>query len=735
MNRRLSGRLEASAALALMLVPLAFLGLIGILQLYRNAPEAKAARAEMAQRVKVTRLANAVNDAIQDAEVGQRGYLITGSDKYLEPYEAGKKRIPALIAELRSETLDKPDQQRRIAELQAATELKMNELAATISARRKQGFEAAKAIVMTDVGRESMIAIGAVLDQIQEAAADRLQKGLARSETAERQLTATSIEGGVIAALALLAGAWFLSHAYRKAASSERILRATLGSVREGVATFDSADRLRAWNAAFSQILGAAPDALARGADLNFDPKSQPAAAEVSANIAGLRAEGHRTGRPLLVERRTLDGRYLEIFHNPLAGDSSITTLLDVTERRRAEEMLVQTGKLEALGQMTGGVAHDFNNLLTIVIGCVGMLRGAVGENAKALERIEMATLAAERGARLTKQLLAFARRQPLQPEVVAVGALMTEVLPLVRRAVGEAIEIECVSAGGLWNTIVDPAQFQSAVLNLAINARDAMPDGGKLTIEAANASLDDAYAARHAEVEPGQYVLFAITDTGAGMDEATKARALDPFFTTKPVGEGTGLGLPQVYGFVKQSGGHIKIYSELGEGTTVKLYLPRSSGHAPERPVRADRLASSGAETVLLADDDEIVRATVAAMLESLGYTVVTAAGGAEALKILEEGTRIDLLFTDVVMPGPIGGRKLAERAGALIPGLKVLFTSGYTENAIVHNGRLDPGVELISKPYDLARLAAKLRRVLDADVKTAGPQPARAEARGPGE
>ncbi|SFJ99927.1 CHASE3 domain-containing protein [Methylocapsa palsarum] len=733
MNRRLSGRVEASIALALMLVPLAFLALIGFLQVCRNAPEAKAARTEMAQRLKVMELTDAIDSAVRDAESGQRGFLITGSDKYLEPYERARQAIPRLFAELRRETLDKPGQQRRLAELQTTTEAKVDELVATIKARREQGYEAAKAIVETDVGRETMIEIETLLKQIQEAAAGRLQKGLERSEAAERQITATSIEGGVVAALALLAGAWFLSHAYRKAASSERILLATLDSVREGVATFDADDRLLAWNAAFTRILGIAPDALARGANLVFDPITHPAAAEVGAKIVSLREEGRRAARAVLVERKTTDARRLEIFHNPLAGDSSITTLLDVTERRRADEMLLQTGKLQALGQMTGGVAHDFNNLLTIVIGCVGMLREAVGGNSKALERIEMTMLAAERGARLTKQLLAFARRQPLQPEVVAVGPLMTEILPLVLRAVGETIEVECISSGGLWNTIVDPAQFQSAVLNLAINARDAMPDGGKLTIEAVNASLDDSYAARHAEVEPGQYVMFAITDTGLGMDEATKSRALDPFFTTKPVGEGTGLGLPQVYGFVKQSGGHIKIYSEAGEGTTVKLYLPRSDGQAVARPIEPGAFASSAAETVLLADDDEIVRATVAAMLESLGYNVLTAAGGSEALKILEEGTKIDLLFTDVVMPGPIGGRKLAELARAMIPGLKVLFTSGYTENAIVHNGRLDPGVELISKPYTLDRLAAKLRRVLDAESGMAAA--ARVKAGGPGE
>ena len=248
------------------------------------------------------------------------------------------------------------------------------------------------------------------------------------------------------------------------------------------------------------------------------------------------------------------------------------------------------------------------------------------------------------------------------------------------------------------------------------------MADGGKLTIEVANVALDDEYVARHAEVEAGQYVLFAITDTGKGMDAATMARALDPFFTTKPVGEGTGLGLPQVYGFVKQSGGHLKIYSELGEGTTVKLYLPRSLGQETHQSPRRATLTLPGSETVLLVDDDEIVRATVASMLEDLGYEVLVASTGEEALAILQANAGIDLLFTDVVMPGALNGRKLAERAVEIHPKLKVLFTSGYTENAIVHNGRLDPGTELLSKPYDRDRLAAKLRRVLDNSVKDSG-------------
>lgn len=715
MNRKLIGRSAALSAFLLAIVPLAFIGGVTFFQLFVNAPESRAAREDALRRFEVLQLAASFEEAMLDAERGQRGFLITGQEDYLAPYTEAKASIPLRLAELRRMVGDEPDQSARLADLEESTNVKMNEMATTIAKRRAEGFDQAKAIVETDVGKAAMSAMTDDIEAIQRAAGGRLQQSLDLGRETEERLTSTFLAGSVIASASLMAGALVLARAYGRAAASERILRATLDGVREGVAAFDSNEALLAWNGAFLKLLRAPGQALRKGAVLRAD-EAAPEAAELIEAIADVSTKARQVQRAAIVDRTCADNRVFEIFASPASGEGHIVTLLDTTDRRRAEEALRQSGKLEALGHMTGGVAHDFNNLLTVVIGSMGMLRKSVGDNLKALERIELVTIAAERGAKLTQQLLAFARRQPLQPDVVNMGALMTESLPLIRRAVGESVEVDCINAGGLWNTRIDASQFQSAVLNLAINARDAMPNGGKLTIEVANMALDDFYAAQDAEVAPGQYVLFAMTDTGAGMDAEVKARALDPFFTTKPVGSGTGLGLSQVYGFVKQSGGHLRIYSELGEGTTIKLYLPRSRDETSARPRRVEDAIATGSETVLLVDDDEIVRATVASMLENLGYSVICACNGAEALAIVESTDRkIDLLFTDIVMPGPIGGRLLAERAAQLIPGLKVLFTSGYTENAVVHNGRLDPGVELLSKPYDRDKLAVRLRRVLD--------------------
>jgi PAS domain S-box-containing protein len=383
--------------------------------------------------------------------------------------------------------------------------------------------------------------------------------------------------------------------------------------------------------------------------------------------------------------------------------------------RMQAEAQLRAAQRMEAIGQLTGGVAHDFNNLLTVILGNAEMLVESLSDDAQLRLLAEMTQTAAQRGAELTQRLLAFARRQPLDPAAVDVNGLLGSMDALLRRTLGDEVEVELVRGGGLWRALVDAPQLENALLNLCLNARDAMPDGGRLTIETANAALDDAYAREAEEVEPGQYVMIAVSDTGVGMTEEVRARAFDPFFTTKAVGRGSGLGLSMVFGFVKQSRGHVRLYSEPGQGTTVRLYLPRAAAEPPAVASAVPEGLPRGAEAVLLVEDDTQVREHAARLLESLGYRVLAAPDGPSALALLREGKAVDLLFTDVVMPGGMNGRELADAARALRPGLPVLFTSGYTENAIVHHGRLDRGVLLLAKPYRRGELAAKLRQALD--------------------
>ncbi|MBY2924768.1 response regulator [Rhizobium leguminosarum] len=386
----------------------------------------------------------------------------------------------------------------------------------------------------------------------------------------------------------------------------------------------------------------------------------------------------------------------------------------EIAERQQAEAALQQSQKMESIGKLTGGVAHDFNNLLQVISGNLQLLGKDVAESGRAKERISNALAAVERGSRLASQLLAFGRRQPLEPKVVNIGRLVTGMDDMLRRALGEEIEVETMVSGGLWNSFADPTQIENALLNLAINSRDAMAGPGKLTIEVGNAFLDDTYSRTHPEVTAGQYVVLAVTDTGSGMMQEVIERAFEPFFSTKPEGKGTGLGLSMVYGFVKQSGGHVKIYSEIGEGTTVKLYLPRSF-QSEDRITNVDSVpATGGTETILVAEDDEGVRTTVVEMLTDLGYYVLKAKDAQSALTVIESGAHIDLLFTDVVMPGPLRSPELARMARERLPDIAVLYTSGYTENSIVHGGRLDPGLELLSKPYTREELARKIRHVL---------------------
>jgi len=387
-------------------------------------------------------------------------------------------------------------------------------------------------------------------------------------------------------------------------------------------------------------------------------------------------------------------------------------------ERRElAEQALRQAQKMEAVGQLTGGVAHDFNNLLTIIIGNIGIAKRGVVE-ARAERALNNALTGAERAAQLTQRLLAFSRLQPLNPTTVDANKLILGMSDLLMRSLGENVELETISGAGLWKVEADVSELESTLLNLALNARDAMPNGGKLTIETSNAYLDDEYCSHHAGVTPGQYVLIAVSDNGVGMSAATVEHAFEPFFTTKETGKGTGLGLSQVYGFIKQSGGHVKIYSEPGQGTSIKLYLPRHDGDeaviANEVPVLTGSEQGRG-ETILIVEDDEGVRQYASEILRDLNYQVIEAKDSASALRLLDADKKFDLLLTDVVLPGK-NGRELADEVLRRHPGVKVIFMTGYSRNAIVHHGRLDRGAALISKPLIDGIVARKIRQVLDA-------------------
>jgi PAS domain S-box-containing protein len=425
---------------------------------------------------------------------------------------------------------------------------------------------------------------------------------------------------------------------------------------------------------------------------------------------------------------RARDGTYRTLSWTAVADKGAVYTVArDVTEERaqaaalvEAEERLRQAQKMETVGQLTGGIAHDFNNLLQIITGNVGTLLRNLPESERRLRRsAENAMTGAHRAAMLTQRLLAFSRRAPLDPKPTNPNKLVAGMSDLLHRTLGETIQIETVLAPGTWRVEADVNQLESAILNLAVNARDAMPNGGKLMIETANTHLDRDYTAQHAEVTAGQYIVISVSDTGCGMSKEALNRAFEPFFTTKEPGKGTGLGLSMVYGFVKQSGGHVKAYSEPGQGTTIKIYLPRLFGAAPEEEETPTQIVPEGVrdETILVCEDDDDVRAYSVEVLRDLGYRVLEAHDGPSALRLLErqEG-RVDLLFTDVVLPSGMTGAVLAENARILRPGLKVLFTTGYARNAIVHHGRLDPGVHLITKPFSYAELASRVRDLLDA-------------------
>ncbi len=655
---------------------------------------------------------------VQGAEAGERGYIITHNPEYLATYRLNFARARADLDRFRMLTRDNPEQQERAGQLAVLVQTRLDLLEHGISLAPAAASASPELQLVMDNGKEAMDKLRAQIAQ-GIAAEDGLlaQRQKARHQAELNEIN-TAFAAAIVALLVLLVAALFLVRNNVRLARSEAvqgrqrsILQATLDNIRDGVAVFDAAGRLAAFNGTFFRYMDFAEQLAVVGAPLeNFRAidrhRDQPVFDDMP-TATGEPEEGY--------QRVVIAQRELDVYRSAVPGGGFLVAAMDVTARVRAEDAVRQAQKMEAIGHLTGGVAHDFNNLLQIISANLDLAAADLRGDPRTAQRLQNAIGAVERGSRLTGQLLAFARRQALVPRALNLARLVPGMTDLLRRTLGERIEVEAVVSGGLWNASVDANQLENAIINLAINSRDAMAEGGKLTMEVANAYLDDAYAAQHGDVVPGQYVMLAVSDTGHGMPPEILARVYEPFFTTKPEGQGTGLGLSQVYGFVKQSGGHIKIYSEVGHGTTIKLYLPRTRSVEVELSAVSRTPITGGSETILVVEDDEGVRVSVIDMLTELGYHVLRAGGVEDALTVLRSGVRIDLLFTDVVMPGPIPTRELARRAQEMQPGIAVLFTSGYTQNAIVHNGKLDDDVFLLSKPYRRDDLARKLRSMLD--------------------
>ncbi len=669
--------------------------------------------------------------AVQSAESGQRGYLLTGNDDYLVPYRAALAGIASLPGELQRMTADNPVQQERLRTLAPQLQGKFDELLQTIEARRDLGFEAAMRIVQADAGNVLMRQIEATLAAMTAEEQRLLTQRLATADSRGAWVYGLVAGGTVLAIAALLWAASLLNQAWSRSYNTEaeqRILalrlRTCLDSLSQGVAVFDGARQLSHWNDCF-QVLLDLPKAMVRtGTPYAAFAEHTAGPSETFLETEDqIRHSPGIPGEPITYERTQPNGHHLELRRTPMRDEGFVLTISDMTKRAQAEAVLREAQKMQAIGQLTGGIAHDFNNLLTVILGNLELARSKLEGDHPLMSRIERAAWAAQRGATLTSHLLAFARKQPLDPAPIDLTAAVQELIPLLRRTIGEHVDIRYVETAGPWPAMADAAQLENALLNLALNARDAMLGGGQLTIELANKVLDETYARSHSEVAPGDYAMLAVSDTGHGMTPDVLARVFEPFFTTKLNGQGSGLGLAMVFGFIKQSGGHVNIYSEPGEGTTVRLYLPRaigvgagtSSGQRSGMPIELPR----GSATVLVVEDEAAVREIAVAILGDLGYRVLEAADGDEGLRVFgAHASSVDLVLTDVVLPGKIRGREVAERIAAIRPEVKILFMSGYTENSIVHQGRLDDGVQLVGKPFKREQLARKVAEMLKPSV-----------------
>ena len=709
---------------------------------------------------------------LKDAETGQRGYLLSGDETYLDPYRLAVSETPAAVRELKALIDGHPLQRDRAMELEAMVVDQLAALAQGVVDRRQDGPTIVDSAVL-DQGKTRMDGIRDIV-AVMLASEQGAIAGLNASVNAQARTVLLVLAGGTALSVAAIVAIFLwitrevrqrrlLQHQLRdlnreledrvaartselaevndslrdeaeqRAAASDslretnELLSAVIGSTPLAVIVIDPDGRVAVWSAAAERIFGYSREqALGR-----HPPLKGRDTAGAEADLVALAGAAGAQGCDAEFERK--DGKTIQarVMAAPLvaqrapraaaqgASPPSAALLIlieDVTARASVEQQLRQAQKMEVIGQLTGGVAHDFNNLLTIIVGNGDLALENVDETSELADSLRTMLRAAARGAELTQRLLAFARKQTLRPRVVDVNALLPGIGSMLQRVLGENISVLSLPGENLWPALVDPSQVEDAILNLAINARDAMPRGGQLVIETRNVTLDDDYVALNPEAATGDYVMLSVADTGQGMTPEVIERAFEPFFTTKEMGKGTGLGLSMIYGFVKQSGGHIKIYSEIGHGTTIRIYLPRAKpgdgAIAAPAPAAA---APSGRETVLVVEDNIEVRRVALRIMNELGYRTIEAETADQALELLEGGARADVLFTDIVMPGKLNGYDLAKLALQRNPRLKVLFTSGYSE-VFLRQGANGVRAEMISKPYRKQELAQRLRAALDA-------------------
>jgi len=677
---------------------------------------------------------------IRAIESSSRGYYVTGDDRYLNVRADNFASAKLTAARLR--------------EVEASGELRqrLDRLIALAGERLSYSNRLVGQRGSPDEALRSLRLGSNIMDRVRSDAETIIttQTSAYRSEQLqlERQARLTSVALAVGVVLCLAAIGWLFAirgreverrraleedlralnmelkmHVTERTAQlhdSEMRAGLVIDAALDAVISIDRTGAITGWNPQAEKIFGRTLDeVLGRHVDETIMPGRyrQAHRAGLERYLATGEAKVLNKRIELAALRQNGEEFPVELSITPIGDGDALSFsafIRDVTERKAREEQLRQLQRMDAVGRLTGGVAHDFNNLLAIIQGNSELLRGQLKDGTDGAEMADDVIDAAGRGAELVRRLLAFARMQHLEPEAVDLNARLPNILGLLQRALGENVNVRIKPAKRLWPAIVDPTQVDDALVNLAINARDAMPDGGTLTIETQNVSLDEDYAAHHVEVNPGDYVMLAVSDTGTGMAPDVIARAFEPFFTTKEEGRGTGLGLSQVFGWIKQSGGHIKAYSEVGHGTTFKLYLPRSKARSMDKDAEPEISTPKGDETILVVEDNPNVRKTVIRQLHDLGYKTVEADSGAPALQLVKDGLTFDLLLTDVVMPGGITGYQLADELRSDRPELKVLFTSGYTDLAAAssHSARKDP---LLSKPYHKQDLGRAVRMVLD--------------------